>query len=551
MKLLRYDTPANIVDFPEDRGKQAQLNREWDKNIDRWTHVAIIGDPWDLLYDHDRTGYYDPKTTDFPSGLQPAGIAWNAFPNRIRHYFSDRPPEEQWRMADEGNIPDIPDLNDPSKKVPYTPQGARGWQDEYCEWSVTRRQSDGKITRVDCTCENSEYWYTLWRVDPERVRQLYQDLVGQPVSLDDLTLKDKNRQVVIDPSTGHAAYDPLNRFNNSPTNGVVHLVSGPNTLGAEVYLAAAATLMRQGQDGGDPDSLIRCAKYGREYRNSDPHIGAQVYGLARDKKRITLTNPVGLYMSVKPDDAAKVTVRANHTSQPVPDCFTIVRGTADQGRGLHIRFEVPERLASQGLTLSDLLVEGRPVQYGAQLIDLITMQLYGEYFGPFEPQAAQPCVAPSPQPLPMMQAFLPKPIYENQFADRSLQVALTPRIEFEVPVTFVLCASNMKSGAGLQFSSFGVQAEPNWATYKVVDEENNISTVEVTITINGFGMPGDVSMQIVNPGGLGGPAMPSVLEIVRSVRSAVTAGDESAAPEAVKQTGEAAIRTTKRRPHLR
>lgn len=561
---VRFSTPAFIQDFANDATKQQKLEADWSTNIERWTQLAILGNPWDVLYDHGRVGYYDPTKTDVGSVTGPVPITWNAFPNRILHYFSSLPQQEQWRMADEGNLPNIPDLNDPSKMVPYTPAGARGWQDEYCEWSVTRN-ADNKIVRVDCTCENSEYWLTLWRVDPERVRQLYQDLVGQSVSLDDLTLKGRNGDVVIDPSTGAAAYDPLNKFNNSPSNGVVHLVSGPNTLGAEIYLAAAATLMRQGHDGSDPDDLIKCAKYGREYRNSDPHIGAQVYGLARSQKRITLTDPVGLYMSVSDLDAQRITRRDGRLTVPVPECVQLIRGTKENNRGLHIRFELPADLVNQGLTLSDLMVDGSPVLYGSQFIQLVTMTLFGEGFGPYQPQAAQPCVADSPTPAPMVLAFLPKQIFDYQFKDRSLQVALTPRIaRFPKSGTsrtyrFTLQASNMERNATLVSSIGGLTLTPQWDTYQVgTGDDEGTATVEVDIGTSAFMPPGDVSLQIVNPGGLHGPPMPSALEVVEQLQPREGAADTSAGTDAVKQASVPLVRealplmrATKSRPRRR
>jgi hypothetical protein len=546
-RLARFTPPANIVDFPNDDGKQQKLQAEWSTNIERWTQLAILGNPWDVLYDNDRSGYYDPTKTDVDKVTGPVPITWNAFPARIKHYFSGSSSQEQWRMADEGNLPDIPDLQDPHKMVPYTPAGARGWQDEYCEWSVTRNK-DGKIVRVDCTCENSEYWLTLWRVDPERVRALYQELVGHPVNLDDLTLKDKDGKVVLDPSTGAPAYDPLNKFNNSTTNGAVHLVSGPNTLGAEIYLAAAATLMREGHDDSDPDDLIKCAKYGREFRNSDPNIGASVYGYAAGGLRMTLTDPVGLYMSIP--DASKITLN----NETVKNCFRILRGTDVQGRGLHIRFELPDEPAYRGLTLSDLKVNNNPVLYGAQFVELITMTLYGEGFGPFTPRDAQPCVADSPKPAPMVQVFLPTPIYEYQFKDRSLQVALTPRVTLPAtdgstkPVSFTLYASHMEKNATLNFSMPGLSVTPRWDTY-VTDTDT--ATVEVDVIATAFARLGDVSLQIVNPDGNHGPPMPSVLEIVDRPRPRGVAADQSAAPDAVKQASQGAVRTGKSRTHRR
>jgi hypothetical protein len=555
---VRFSTPAFIQDFSNDQKKQQKLEADWSTNIERWTQIAILGNPWDLLYDNNRAGYYDPTKTDVASVTGPVPITWNAFPNRIPHFFGSLSQEEQWRLADEGNIPDIPDPNDPGKRVPYTPTGARGWQDEYCEWSVTRR--DGKIIRVDATCENSEYWLTLWRVDPERVRQLYQELVGQQISLDDLTLKDEKGNVVLDPSTGAAAYDPLNKFNNSTTNGVVHLVSGPNTLGAEIYLAAAATLMRQGHDGRDPDDLIRCAQYGREFRNSDPTIGASVYGLVRSRNlRITLTDPVGLYMSITDLDAQRITRREGRLTVPVPECVQIIRGTKENGRGLHIRFELPDNLASQGLTLSDLMVDGKPLQYGAQLVSLITMTLFGEGFGPYQPAAAQPCVEDSQTPAPMVVTFLPKQIYDYQWKDRSLQISLAPRIARLVTdvssrkLRFTLQAKHMERNARL-VTSIGqvITLTPQWDTYQVgTGEDADTATVEVDVTTSAFMQPGDVSLQIVNPSGQYGPPLPGVLEVVNEIQPREGVARASDGTDAVKQANATTIRASKSGPRRR
>src|SRR5262249_15068957 len=127
----------------------------------------------------------------------------------------------------------------------FGPYGPRGWLDEYCEWSVAR-DAMNNILRVDFACENPEYWYSLWAVDPETVRSIYETTLnaGVPpnrqisVSLNDLVLMNQGKPV-IDPQTGRPAYNPLNRWNSGPfavrigsqpsfTGGVMHLTSTPN-----------------------------------------------------------------------------------------------------------------------------------------------------------------------------------------------------------------------------------------------------------------------------------------------------------------------------------
>jgi len=67
----------------------------------------------------------------------------------------------------------------------FGPPGPRGWKDEYNEWVVTRDES-GKITKINFTAENPEYWFTMWKVDPNKVLALYRELVSPKVVLEDL-----------------------------------------------------------------------------------------------------------------------------------------------------------------------------------------------------------------------------------------------------------------------------------------------------------------------------------------------------------------------------
>jgi len=563
MKLDRFNPPANINDFPSDPAKAEKLRGDWSQNIGRWTTTAIIGDPWDLQYDKDRTIYYNPVTTDMPEGVLDTPITWNAFPNRIRHTFpSVADPMEYYRMADQG----VPDPT-------YTPTGDRGWQDEYCEWSVTRN-ADGKMVRVDFTCENAEYWFTLWRVDPERVRQLYQDIVGQPVSLDDLTIK-AGGNTIYDPSTGQPAYEPLNKWNNSTSRGVVHLISSPNTLGAEIYLAAAATLQRACPDC-NPDELIRCAKYGREFRNSDPNIGAAVNGLVHSgyegkHVQITLTDPVGLYMRWPPtynniqfSDPTAPDVDFARCWSIFRDSQGVLRGDPAAKKAVHLRFELPPDVAAQGYTLEDLVVttpgHALDLRYGSQLAENITMMLIGHVVTPAgqPPPPVFPCVEDSPTPKPMVEAFLPFAIYFSQFENHTLQVALTPRIAQGSRLMFLLQSENLVKGATLRFSNEGIKAETSydsnhWREEKASDPPHwTTSWFIVPVTVATDAPLGDVSLQLINPDGTCGPPMPSVLEVVPAgsigAQRETSAMDDS---DAVKQAFAAARLTTKRRPHLR
>ena len=115
-----------------------------------------------------------------------------------------------------------------------------------------------------------------------RVFAFYRQLVGPQVQQADLF--------------PGCVYDPHNRWNTK--DGIVHLTQGANTLGAEINLAAQATVLRK--SGAGPivteNALINCSRFGTPGRASDPHIGFVVNQLAARGFSLTLLNPAGLYI---------------------------------------------------------------------------------------------------------------------------------------------------------------------------------------------------------------------------------------------------------------
>jgi hypothetical protein len=260
----------------------------------------------------------------------------------------------------------------------------RQTQDEYLEWHVTREPATSKIVRIEFTCEGPEYWSFLADKAPDLVVAQYQKYVSADVKKIDLF-------------PGGGAYSPNSRWNSSM--GAMHLTQINNTLGAEVNIAAAATIQRK--DGhGKPITqavpLIRCARYGVEQRASDPHIGSEVNRLARDGYTITLRNPVGLYIDginiagiTKPDGTA---ISAAY--------FQTVRG--GPGETLRAMFSVPagEKSGGQPFTVSDLKVDGMAVQYGGQIAKRISMKLTGVAVGKGKiPAKLFACGGPPPSPF--------------------------------------------------------------------------------------------------------------------------------------------------------
>lgn len=423
-----FQTPALIEDF-SDATLQARLAAQWNTNLQGFTAQGIVGNPWSSTNASDQTWYFNPTMPEGSSMVPLYGgyaqIFWSPVPGRISFYFPTISNANLWSLSDTGydtqgntfgSITTDPCSNPPSSQTePYGPYGPRGWQDEYCEWAVTRN-ADGKIVRIDFTCENPEYWNTLWMISPERVLELYRSTLDKPqIQMADLELKDSGGNVVIDPSTGRAAYNPLNIWNagtvsTATAGGAMHLTATPNTIQTEIALAAGATIPRN-MGNANAGSLICCAQYGQLGRNSDPHIGQSVNQVvyppnpSTPSALATLANPPGLYIQM-PNFS-----RIQGPAGPVtPDFWTIKRGALSltDGTGatipgnfiLHAVFEVPASYGDGTCTVSDLTVDGIPVQWAAQIAQTFNMQIAAMAVPQTDVPATQPCVGSPAQPLP-------------------------------------------------------------------------------------------------------------------------------------------------------
>jgi len=262
------------------------------------------------------------------------------------------------------------------------------------------------MTRIDITCENPEYWYTLWSVDPDLVCELYRTTLDKPnIQVEDLYLT-KNEQIVIDPSTGNPAYDPLNKWNSGPLSspeagGAMHLTSTPNTLQAEIGLAASATAQRQ-IGHTDPLRLICCAQYGEPFRHSDPHIGRVANQAVAAGYKITLSNPPGLYIQMPDFSHYSVPGQSNVDWSRI---WQIRRGrpTLQDESGadlpgnyiLHVAFEVPEDM---GFTMSDIEIYNEPLRWAVQIMATMEIALNVTAIPATVPPAL-PCVGAPTAPL--------------------------------------------------------------------------------------------------------------------------------------------------------
>ena len=323
--MMRFDPPGFLEELDE-----AQ-RRAWSDWISQQLDEARTRDDANLANDGPRLQFFNPLKIAPDADAVEKDITWTAFPKIVRiQSISDR---QRWRTAD----------------------SSRDVQDEYCEWSVTRDPHTDKIIRVTFTSEAPEYWSFLASIDPEKVVQLYRQHVSP--------------EVVAEHIFQYGAYIPRNRWNNSTTNGAMHLTQRNNTLGAEIELAGAATIVRtiNGRTLDSEQELIRCGQYGQPERNSDPHIGAMVNELARAKHDITLANPIGLCIA-----GLSVAGWQTPDGSPAGDYWTITRGTPE--KALRAVYEVP---AGNGFTVGDIKIEDRNIEFGAQVADFITIKLTG------------------------------------------------------------------------------------------------------------------------------------------------------------------------------
>jgi len=273
---------------------------------------------------------------DQSEGAVTREISWIAFPKRIKR---DNPDDEtRWKLVDEDRL---------------------GTQDEYCEWWVQKNDS-GKVVSVTFSCENPEYWELLALTDRRKLVSLYNQLLG--------TNKVKESHLF----KINGQYNRRNKWNNSSQTGVIHLAQVNNTLGAEIDIAARATLVRLKDDGTpktDDIELTECSGYGDPNRNSDPHIGGEVNALARQGYLVSITEPAALYIKELfiPDGSWETPDGTD------PNTFwTVVRGTADTS--VRCVFKVPESL---GYVVGDIKIDSKNIRYGGQLADYISIKLTG------------------------------------------------------------------------------------------------------------------------------------------------------------------------------
>jgi hypothetical protein len=391
-----YDAPAGVSDFTNPQVWHDEMAAEANNIV--WELVAtVVGKRPEEVTDEEfiqvapTLSYVNPVRIPPPAGAETINIVpWSAFPRAVeRRAPWQLPPDENdvtgiyrasEHLGEEDHRPgQFSDFDGNPLRLPV-----RHRQDEYCEW-VVRKNPEGKITKAIFVAEGYDYFSTLFRHDEQRVVELYRDFTElNHLTADDLRAPRGIRRHL----TGGGSFDmvnpggfnPRNRFNIEP--GIVHLSHRANSLGAEVNLAGVSGIARRNKHGqlveaDDEERLLCCSLGGGPNRNSDPLIGQQAYTQVIEKRRYTLANPVGLYIAgVTHQRLTMLDSEGGETDVP-REWWKVVRGQdlwdSRKSRVLRLELEVP---AAEGFVLGDLLVDGNPIKYGAQLAQLLSVHLF-------------------------------------------------------------------------------------------------------------------------------------------------------------------------------
>ncbi|MBR9920348.1 MAG: hypothetical protein GYB31_05855 [Bacteroidetes bacterium] len=538
--------PAFQMDFPDDNAKQEALLDLWNVNLNGFTAQGQLGDPWNATNMDDITHYFNPAYTPGYDSAAIASIIWGALPGRVAFYFADLSEDEQFSISDTGlkidgseppPIPADPCNMDNGKTMVFGPYGPRGFQDEYSEWSV-QKDAAGNITRIDFTCENPEYWNTLWMIDPDRALDIYQSTLDYAtITMDDLILKDASGNPVIDPSTGRPAYNPLNKF-NSGSGGAMHLTSTPNTLQTEIGLATSSTIQRTSGNANE-QTLICCGVFGQDFRNSDPHIGGSVNRVVEAGYKVTLTNPPGLYIQM-PNFSQYKTPDGTDASE----FWTIVRGkvTTENEYGvslpgnyiLHAKFEVP---ADKGYTVSDITIAGEPIKWGSQIAATYNMQIVASAIPDAAP-TVEDCAGNPASPTPDPQQLFHESIFDAMHATEvpnpmkqymnllSNSTYIAPKVTpGSQNVGMVLTTDQIDLTTGdpqISFTDGGITAsyvKSDTVSYAIPGNSypSGSTALYLSVNVGEDVAPGTYGVQLSAQGQTPGPAMPALLHVVESI----------------------------------
>ena len=320
MPLARFDTPGSRRDAPTGSAF-----------YDQW-HTFVNGEIGPGTAGTGGVGeFYNPTIKDV-NLVGERALVWMGFPRRVMVQQRDNR-REAFRLADEFTI------------------GDRRRQEEYLEWRAVK--TGGKITKVTFTTEVPEYWERLFQTEPDVVVALYRQLTG-------------NTSIVQADLMSGGTYNRNNAWNT--TRGMIHLRVDQlaNTLNAALGLARGSATIGTG-GAHYPDNYEMQHGTSQAPTNADPRVTMDTNTLVRKNLAVTARDPVGLYIAGWDD-----TGWTKPDGTPVGNYWRVIRGAP--GAALRVEYEVP---ASEGFVVGDIQIGGRPVEFGGQIAEHLTVMIVG------------------------------------------------------------------------------------------------------------------------------------------------------------------------------
>jgi hypothetical protein len=205
--------------------------------------------------------------------------------------------------------------------------GRRAVQLEYCEYMVLNaRDATGALRpkRVEVTTEFREYWACVAMHEPERVRAMATDVLGDEPSWEELfgvgdphALSVAEREIAFGHTVAGHGNDrrlrvagvpaqPTGRLNMERALFMTHPINGIDDLiyvaifGAHAY-AVSERDARSQAGGDDVFSAFNVAHLACNH--ADPMIALGVYDLVFRGKQVAFANPLGMYVAMANLDA--------------------------------------------------------------------------------------------------------------------------------------------------------------------------------------------------------------------------------------------------------
>jgi len=326
--VTRFETPGRLRDLPD----SSPFYAAWHSKVDAELSFSVPGPV-------PGGGFYDASETVVNVAATRA-LVWMGFPRPLLTTDYPGGRREAFAKGDTRGA-DIPE--------------GRTTQVEYLEW-FTQRDKQGRITKVTFTTETPEYWHALFQAPegPNRVVELYRQLLGNP-GIDVAAITDSS-----------GSYNPLNAWNT--TRGIIHYIveTPPNTLHAALSLVSNAVA----DDILISDNFDNFEDFRLEPTSADPRVRTDIRGLARKGLQVTAAEPIGIYMGGWDD-----TGWSKPDGSPVGNYWKVIRPSGAAGPpALRLEYEVP---ASEGFVVSDIRIGGRPIEFGGQLAEHVTVLVNG------------------------------------------------------------------------------------------------------------------------------------------------------------------------------